>query len=324
MPDPSVKILSMGQMDSRDLAEIAKHFVIYRVTGLDLDAILHSAGPEIKAIVARNASITSDMLRQLPALQLIANFGVGYDSIDVAFAANRGIVVTNTPDVLNGEMADFAVGLLLATVRRLPQADRHVRAGRWSRGEKFPLSTSLRGRCIGIAGMGRIGKVIAHRLEGFDLPISYFGRRPQPDLPYPFYPDLIALAEAVDTLLIALPGGPQTSRIVDARVLAALGSDGILINIARGSVVDEPALIRALQDRTILAAGLDVYEHEPNIPAALLNMDQAVLLPHIGTATRYTRERMGNLLVDNVLSWFKGKGPITPVKETPWAQQAPT
>jgi lactate dehydrogenase-like 2-hydroxyacid dehydrogenase len=318
MPDPVVKILSIGEMDRRDLEALAKHFVLYRANVLGLENILRSVGPQVRGMVARSHPVRDELLRELPALELLAQFGVGYDSIDVAAAAKRGVIVTNTPDVLDGEMADFAVGLLLATVRRLPQADRLVRSGRWSESEKFPLSTSLRERSIGIAGMGRIGKVIARRLEGFDLPIAYFGRQPQPGVEYPFYADLKELARAVDTLLVVLPGGPETSRMVDAEVLAALGPNGILINVARGSVVDEPALIRALQSRIILAAGLDVYEHEPNISPELLEMQQVVLLPHIGTATRFTRDRMGDLLVENVRSWFSGKGPVTPVKETPW------
>jgi lactate dehydrogenase-like 2-hydroxyacid dehydrogenase len=292
---------------------------------LGLDATICAIGPHIKAIVARGrARIGSDLIERLPGLELIAAFGVGYDSIDTEAAAKRGIVVTNTPDVLNGEMADFAVGLLLATVRRLPQADRFLRSGRWSQGEKFPLGTSLRGRTIGIAGMGRIGRVIARRLEGFDLPLSYFGRHAQPDLPYPFFADLAGLARAVDTLMIVLPGGPETKHIVDARVLSALGPDGILINVARGSVVDEQSLVHALQAGKILAAGLDVYEHEPDPAAALLEMQQVVLLPHIGTATHYTRQRMGQLLVENVISWFDGNGPVSPVKETPWRQSIGT
>jgi lactate dehydrogenase-like 2-hydroxyacid dehydrogenase len=325
MPNQSAKILSIGQMDKPVEEALVARFDVYRADASGLDGVIRSVGAEIKALVTRGRDhITAELMERLPNLELIATYGVGYDSIDVEYAAKRGIVVTNTPDVLNGEMADFAVSLLLATVRRLPQADRFLRSGRWSKGEKFPLGTSLRGRRIGIASMGRIGRVIAKRLQGFDVPISYFGRRLQADLPYPFFADLAAMAETVDTLLIVLPGSPDTSKIVDARVLSALGSDGILINVARGSVVDEEALIHALQTGVILAAGLDVYEHEPDVPAALLEMEQVVLLPHIGTATHHTRELMGQLQVQNVLSWFDGKGPVTPVKETPWIQNKAT
>lgn len=320
MPDPDEKpekILSLGEMDRGVAHALTKRFEVCSAEYLGLEAAIASVGPEVRAIVTRGRDrIGAELMGRLPRLELIANFGVGYDSIDVLAARQRGVMVTNTPNVLNDEMADFAVGLLLATVRRFPQADQHVRSGRWSRGETFPLSASLRGRTIGIAGMGRIGTVIARRLQGFDLPIAYFARHPRPTLPYMFHDDLHSLARAVDTLIVVLPGGPETRGIIDADILRALGCEGILINVARGSVVDEKALIEALRSGTILAAGLDVFEHEPDVPTTLLEMDQVVLLPHIGTATHHTRERMGDLLVRNVLSWFDGLGPITPVQET--------
>ncbi len=313
-----VKILSIGQMDKRVDEALLERFEIYRDDATGLESAVAAHGHEISAIITRGRCRSdAALIARLPKLELIANFGVGYDSIDVAAAAARGVVVTNTPDVLNGEMADFTVGLLLATIRRLPQADRHVRSGLWGKGENFPLAPSLRGRSVGIAGMGRIGKVIARRLEGFDVPISVYGRRKQPDLAYPFYSDLRELAAAVDTLIVVLPGGPQTVNVVDAQVLEALGPNGVLINVARGSVVDEAALIAALQSGTILAAGLDVFAQEPKVPEALLEMEQVVLLPHIGTATHHTRGLMGQLVIDNVRSWFDGNGPLTPVAETP-------
>jgi lactate dehydrogenase-like 2-hydroxyacid dehydrogenase len=236
--------------------------------------------------------------------------------VDVSAAARHGVVVTNTPDVLNDEMADFTVGLMLATIRRFPQADRFVRTGQWESGA-FPLGASLRGRKIGIAGMGRIGKVIAKRLEGFDVPVSVFMRRPQPDLRYPYHATLKSLAEAVDVLIVVLPGGAATKNIIDAEILEALGPNGILINVARGSVVDEEALIEALQTGKIFAAGVDVFSREPHVPEALKQMENVVLLPHIGTSTHHTRGLMAQLVIDNVISWFDGKGPLTPVAETP-------
>jgi len=316
MTNERVKILGIGEMDKGVHDALAEQFDVYCDDEFGLEAAIAAFGADIRALVIRGRDrITDELIQRLPRLELIANFGVGYDSIDLEAATRHGIMVTNTPDVLNGEMADFAVGLLLATVRRFPQADRYLRSGVWSEGEQFPLSTSLRGRTIGIAGMGRIGKVLARRLEGFELPIAYFARHPQPDLPYPFYDDLCELAKAVDTLIILLPGGPETGGIVDAAVLSALGPEGILINVARGSVVDQHALIEALQSGVILAAGLDVFAEEPKVPPELLHMEQVVLLPHIGTATHYTRRRMGELVVKNVLSWFAGNGPVTPVKE---------
>lgn len=316
------KILSLGQIMPHVDKALAERFDVYRQDLLGLDEIIAAHGQEITAIVTRGGTgTTAALMDRLPNLELVANFGVGYDSIDVAAAAKRGVVVTNTPDVLNDEMADFTVGLLMATVRRLPQADQHLRSGRWAKGETFPLGTSLRARRIGIVGMGRIGKVIAKRLDGFDIPIAYHSRRPQPDLRYPHYPDLIALAKDVDTLIVILPGGPDTRNIINAEVLAALGANGILINVARGTVVDEEALIAALKSGTILAAGLDVFLHEPKVPDALIAMDNVVLVPHIGTATHHTRGLMGDLVVNNVISWFDGRGALTPVVETPQPQE---
>jgi lactate dehydrogenase-like 2-hydroxyacid dehydrogenase len=235
----------------------------------------------------------------------------------VAAAARRGIVVTNTPDVLNDEVADFAVALLLATVRRLPQADRFVREGRWLRGN-FPLGPTLRDRTIGLIGMGRIGKKIARRLAAFDVPIVYHSRTAQPEVPYRHYRDLRTMAKEVDTLVAIVPGGNATRHLVDAAVLEALGPRGIFINVARGSVVDEPALIDALRSGKILAAGLDVFADEPRVPQFLLELDNVVLVPHIGSATHHTRGLMGRVVVDNLRSWFAGRGALTPVPETPW------
>jgi lactate dehydrogenase-like 2-hydroxyacid dehydrogenase len=311
-----IKILSLGEMASRVDEALAEHFEVYRDAELGLEAILAEHGGEIAGIATRGrVPTTAALIERLPKLEIVANFGVGYDSIDLAAAIARGVVVTNTPDVLNDEMGDFTVGLLVATIRRLPQADRFIRAGLWADGKAFPLSATLRGRSIGIVGMGRIGKVIARRLSGFDLPIAYHSRRPQPDVAYHYYPTLHGLAEAVDTLIVVLPGGAATHNVIDAGILKALGPNGVLINVARGSVVDEPALIRALEDGTILAAGLDVFAREPKVPAELLELGHVVLLPHIGTATHHTRDIMGQLVVRNVVSWFAGDGPITPVPE---------
>ena len=311
------KILSLGAIMPIVDETLDAKFEVYRDTDQSLDDILASHGPAIEAIVTRGRIPTTDaLLARLPKLELIANFGVGYDSIDVAAAAKRGIVVTNTPDVLNDEMGDFTVGLLLATVRALPQADRHLRAGHWPE-KNFPLGNTLRGRSIGIAGMGRIGRVVARRLSGFDLPIAYHARNKIPDLAYKHYPDLKSLAQAVDVLIVVLPGGLATRNIINAEILEAIGPDGILINVARGSVVDEPALIEALRTKKILAAGIDVFAREPHVPAELIAMDHVVLVPHIGTATHHTRGLMANLVIDNVISWFDGKGAVTPVAETP-------
>jgi lactate dehydrogenase-like 2-hydroxyacid dehydrogenase len=257
----------------------------------------------------------------LPSLEVIANFGVGYDAIDVAAAASRGITVTNTPDVLTDEVADLTIALLLATIRQLPQAERYLRDGKWLE-RAYPLTPSLRTRSVGIVGLGRIGKAVAHRLTAFGVPIAYHGRNRQADVPYRYYPSLVAMAEDVDTLVSVVPGGAATHHLINAGVLKALGPQGIVVNVGRGSVVDEMALIAALRDKTILSAGLDVFEDEPRVPAELIAMDHVVLLPHVGSASVHTREAMGQLVVDNLTAWFDGRGPLTPVAETPWPARA--
>lgn len=284
----------------------------------DFEGALTAHGDRVRGVVTRGSrGVTAAVIERLPKLEIISNFGVGYDSVDAAAAAKHGVMVTNTPDVLNEEVADLALGLLLATVREIPQADRYVRDGKW-KSAAFPLGATLRGRSIGIVGMGRIGRAIAKRIAAFGLPIAYHTRTPLADLPYRHYADLVELARDVDTLILILPGGTATRGIVNKAVFDALGPDGVLINVARGSVVDEPALIEALKARTILAAGLDVFADEPNVPEALRALDNVVLLPHVGSATHFTRTAMGQLVVDNVISWFDGKGPATPVAETPW------
>jgi lactate dehydrogenase-like 2-hydroxyacid dehydrogenase len=220
--------------------------------------------------------------------------------------------------VLTEEVADTALGLLLCTVREFPQAERYLRAGKWTSGD-YPLTkASLRNRTVGMVGLGAIGKAIARRLDAFGVPVVYHSRNQQAGVRYRYYPKLVEMARDVDTLIVITPGGPATRNLIDAEVLSALGPNGILINLSRGSVVDEPALIKALQNRTIYSAGLDVFVDEPNVPAELLAMDHVVLFPHLGSATVHTRQKMEQLVVDNLLAWAAGKPPLTPVPETPW------
>ena len=282
------------------------------------DLWLAEWGPRIRAIAAAG-HIRADeaYMRQFPSLEIISSFGVGYDHIDAKAAARLGIIVTNTPGVLDDEVADTALGLMLMAVRQLPQAERYLRAGLWPNGA-YPLTPSLRGRTVGIVGLGRIGKAIATRVSGFGLDIVYHGRHAQTDVPYRYYPSLVEMAKASDILIIVAPGGPSTRHIVNAEVLEALGPEGVLINIARGSLVDEKALIGALRTGKILAAGLDVYENEPNVPAELIALPNAVLLPHVGSASVKTRQAMAECVVANIFAWADGKPPLTPVPETPW------
>jgi len=284
----------------------------------DEAAFLQAHGSSIRAIAGgAKKRMDGAFLAQFPKLEFVANFGVGYDGVDAAWCGRNGILVSNTPDVLTDEVADLAVGLLLATIRQLPQADSYLRGGGWLKGP-FPLTATLRGRRVGILGLGRIGKAVARRLEGFGVDIAYHGRSKQPDVGYAWHETLVGLAEAVDVLVSIAPGGAETHRIIDAAVLNALGADGIFINVGRGTVVDEQALIEALRSGGILSAGLDVFEDEPRVPQALIDMPHVVLLPHVGSASHHTRRLMGQLVVDNLLSWFEGRGPLTPVPETPW------
>ncbi len=286
----------------------------------DKDAFIAGLAERIRAIAVTFTSnpIDGSFMSRLPRLEIVASFGVGYDHVDAKWAGEHGIIVTNTPDVLNEEVADTALGLLLCTVREFPQAERFLRAGKWKEGA-YPLTrATLRDRTVGMVGMGRIGKAIARRLDALGVPVVYHSRNPQPGVAYRYYPKLVDMARDVDTLLVIVPGGPATQNMINAEVLQALGPNGILINMARGSVVDEPALIKALQDKTILAAGLDVYVKEPHVPPELLAMDHIVLFPHLGSSTIHTRAKMDQLVVDNILSWAAGKGPLTPVRETPW------
>lgn len=319
---PDFDVLMPNPMPQRVVDGIAAECRLHRLWEAgDRDAELARIAPRIRGIAAGggHAPIGATLMAQLPALAIVSSFGVGYDHVDAAWAGQHGIVVTHTPDVLNEEVADTAFGLLLNAVRQLPQAERYLRAGKWLE-KPFPLSASLRGRTMGIIGLGRIGKVIAKRAEAFGLEVVYHGRRRQPDVPYPYFGDLTEMARACDILVAIAPGGPETRGMVNAPVLDALGPNGIFVNVARGSVVDEDALVAALREKRILTAALDVFADEPHVPQALIEMDHVVLAPHVGSATHHTRDAMGQLVVDNLLSFAAGKGPLTPVPETPWPQ----
>jgi hydroxypyruvate reductase len=272
----------------------------------DKARFLAAHGAVVRGLVQGGGTVTpASLLDALPALEIISVFGVGYDGVPVDYCRKRGLKVTNTPDVLTDDVADVAVALIMMTGRGFVRLNRFVQAGEWlQRGPE--LTTKLGGRTVGILGLGRIGKAIAQRVTAMGMQVAYTGRRPQ-DVPYRFIPDLAALAAAADFLVVACPGGPATKHIVDAKVLAALGKKGTLVNIARGSIVDEPALVAALQAGTIKAAGLDVFADEPNIPQPLFAMDNVVLLPHVGSATRETRQAMGDLCKANLDAWFAGK-----------------
>lgn len=312
------EILIGAPMPPAVIAALEAVFTVHKLWEIeDRHGFFADAGKRVRGMAASTLAgrIDGAQMDRLPALEIISSFGVGYDNVDAVAAAERGIVVTNTPGVLDDEVADLTIGLLLATLRQLPQADRFVREGRWPQGP-FPLSPTLRGRRIGILGLGAIGKAIAHRLDAFGVEIAYHTRSPKADVSYAYHDTLVGLAAASDVLIAIVPGGADTRHLIDAEVLSALGADGVFINVARGSVVDQPALIAALQTGTILAAGLDVYEDEPNVPEALIALPNVVLLPHLGSASVHTRAAMGQLVVDNLKTWFADGKPLTPVAET--------
>jgi lactate dehydrogenase-like 2-hydroxyacid dehydrogenase len=252
------------------------------------------------------------LMDALPKLEIIANFGVGVDAIDLDAAKQRKIIVTNTPDVLNDCVADTAMALTVNVMRRFPRAEVHLRAGHWAAQGGYPLSTSLGGKTMGILGLGRIGEAIAKRAQAFGMTIRYHNRRKK-DVAYPYDADPSTLAKNSDVLMIVTPGGAETEKLVNAKVLDALGPEGYLVNIARGSVVDEPVLLKYLQEKKIAGAGLDVFAEEPKVPPAFFTLENAVLLPHVGSATAETRTAMGNLQVDNLRAHFAGKPVLTRV-----------
>jgi len=321
MAGDKADVLMMEEMAPLTIEGIGKAFTLHKLwEAPDRDRLIGELSPRLRAIAAGGAfhdHVDAALMAKLPKLEIISSFGVGYDHVDAKWAGEHGIVVTNTPEVLNEEVADTALGLLLCTVRELPQAERYLRAGKWVEGE-YRLTASLRGRRVGMVGLGRIGKAIARRLEAFGLPIVYHGRNAQPDLAYRHYPDLVEMARDVDVMIVITPGGAATRHLINAKVLEALGPNGIFINVSRGSVVDQDALIAALKERKILSAGLDVYAHEPDVPPELLAMDNVVLLPHVGSGSVPTRDAMNQLVIDNLLAWAAGKKPLTPVPETPW------
>jgi lactate dehydrogenase-like 2-hydroxyacid dehydrogenase len=293
----------------------------YQVDAKDPDAFFREVGSKIRAIaIAYTANkLDAAYMQRFPKLEQISSFGVGYDHVDAKWAGENGIIVTNTPEVLNEEVADTALGLLLNTVREFPQAEKYLRGGKWASQGHYPLTkATLRDRKVGIVGMGRIGKAIAKRLEAFGVPVVYHSRNPQPGVGYKYYPKLIDMARDVDTLMVIVPGGAATQNMINKEVLEALGPRGVVVNMARGSVVDEPALIEALKNRTIYSAGLDVFAKEPHVPKELIEMDHVVLFPHLGSSTEVTRAAMDQLVVDNILAWAAGKPPLTPVAETPF------
>jgi lactate dehydrogenase-like 2-hydroxyacid dehydrogenase len=308
-------IIMMGPMHPAVEEGLKGHFTIHKLWEADdKNAFLSQVGNRIRGVATSgHMGCPREVLTHLPNVEIIASYGVGYDAIDTEDCRARGIKVTNTPDVLTDAMAEITLGLMIALARRIPQADRYVREGRWEKEGDMPLFSELNGKTLGIYGLGRIGKEVARRAQAFRMRVVYHGRSEQPHEPYVYYPDLVAMAREVDWLVSIVPGGASTRHRIDRGVIDALGPDGMLVNVGRGSTVDEKALIAALQEGRLGGAALDVFEEEPKVPEAFFGMDNVVLSPHQGSATKKTRQAMGQLVVDNLKAHFAGRPVLTPV-----------
>lgn len=309
------RILQVGPVNPAVAAALAEEFGALRLPdGSDRSDFLAQRAEGIRiAVCSGRNGVDSELMSRLPNLEVVVNFGVGYDATDVAQAQERGIAISNTPDVLTDCVADTALALYLDVLRQTSAADRFVRRGDWQSSPSYPLTTRASGKKVGILGLGRIGKAIATRLEAFGCEVHYHNRRPVEGSGYTYHSSPSELAGAVEVLVIAAAGGPDSAGLVDAEVLAALGTEGYLINIARGSVVDEPALVSALTEGRLAGAGLDVFESEPQVPAELLELDNVVLLPHVGSGTRETRAAMADLTLQNLRSYIRDSTLVTPI-----------
>ena len=316
-PERAPEILVLSKLEpAAAMAELSARFTCYNAfESPGLEALVGEHGHTIRGLVTTGGrGADARLIDSLPALELITVYGVGVDAIDFATVRRRGISVTNTPDVLTDDVADLAIGLFLAATRLIAAGDRAVRAGQWSAPLQSRLPLSARGRKVGIVGMGRIGKAIARRLAVFDAEIAYCKSKPASDIAYRYFPDPVSLAAYCEVLFIAVPGGAGTFRLIDRRVLDALGPGGLLVNVSRGSVVDEAALVAALESNSLGAAALDVFADEPNVPAELLRLENVVLTPHIGSFTYETRLAMGQLVIQNADAYFGGRALLTRVE----------
>lgn len=304
---PEILALSPFPAPGDALTQLEPDFVVHRLwQAEERPALIERVGPTLRALVLRPDSEAAELIARLPKLEIVASFGVGYLESNIRAATERGVPFTNTPDVLTDDVADLAIGLMIATMRRIPAADAFLREGKWGK-ERLPFATRIAGKRLGILGLGRIGRAIGTRAVAMRLTVAYHGPRKKPSVPYRYYDDLAALAADSDILIVACPGNAATNGLVNRAVLDALGPNGFLVNIARGSVVDEPALIEALRQGRIAGAGLDVFADEPNVPAALKRDARVVLTPHMASATAETRIAMANLVIENLRAHFAGR-----------------
>lgn len=307
-------VILVAKIFARAQAVMEEHFHVHKLyEASDRKAFLAKLAPTCRALATfGGAGADASLMDALPKLGLISHFGVGYDSVDVTAAHQRKIIVTNTPDVLNDCVADTAMGLTLNVLRKFPQSENYLRSGFWISRGGYPLTVSLHGKTMGIIGLGRIGEAIAQRAQAHGMQIAYHNRRKK-NVPYAYYADPVSLARAADVLMVVTPGGAETKHLINNQVLDALGAQGFLVNISRGSVVDEAALLKHLQAGSIAGAGLDVFDQEPYMDPAFYRLDNAVLLPHVGSATNETRLAMGMLQIDNLRAFFAGQPVLTPV-----------
>ncbi len=314
-------ILVIWPNQPRQMQQLEGSYTLHRLDQAnDPDALINAVGKQITAVITTaGKGLSRSLIERLPNLEIVASSGVGYDSIDLAACTERGIKVTNTPDLMTDDVADIAIALMLACRRNIIAGHQWVREGDWAHQGAMPLTSSIRGKRLGIVGLGRIGKAIAARAQPMGLEIGYFGRRRQPGTTYHYQSKLIDLASWSDIMILACPGGETTRNLVNAAILKSLGSQGTLINVARGSVVDQPALIEALTTRQIAGAGLDVFVNEPHDGKVFSNLDNVVLYPHHSSGTVETRDAMAQLLVDNLEAYFAGAALLTPVEVCPCA-----
>ncbi|MEL6948457.1 MAG: 2-hydroxyacid dehydrogenase [Pseudomonadota bacterium] len=312
----ATKVLKVGGFFPSVAEDLAQHFDV--VEAADKEAFAAMSADDLRDIegFASFGWAPADALDRMPNLKIVSSFGVGYDGVAADHAAEKGVVVTHTPNVLNDDVANLAIALALMTDRRLVWNDTYVRAGRWDKEGNTPLTKSIRGKRVGIVGLGRIGEAIAEKLSVFKCETVYHSRNEKPGVPYRYYGDLEAMARDCDMLIVITPGGPATDKLINRTIMEALGPEGTLINIARGSVVDEAEMVLALQEGRLGAAGLDVFEQEPKVPDALYSMDNVVLTPHVASATWETRQDMSNLVVQNLIDFFATGKPVSPVPET--------
>jgi lactate dehydrogenase-like 2-hydroxyacid dehydrogenase len=309
---PEIIITAKGHAGT--MATLQSEFTAHNLfEASERNSFLEKCAARVRALATFGPmAVDGKLMDALPRLEIISNFGVGVDAINLDDAKKRGIIVTNTPDVLNDCVADTALALVLNTLRKLPQSEQYMRGGNWAARGPYPLTRSVGGKTLGVLGLGRIGEAVAKRAAACGMKIRYHNRNKK-DVPYPYDPDPVTLAKNSDVLMVVTPGGPETSRIVDEKVLQALGADGYLVNIARGSVVDEPVLLRYLKEKKIAGAGLDVYADEPRVPPEFFTLDNAVLFPHVASATVETRKAMGELQIENLRRHFAGKPVLTRV-----------